>query len=145
MEKDNRSRVGAPDHPLIDHLAARPAPVLGVNRPHRYVAASRLYEPFNGFRLWADGDLGRIAGFKEGIMQFYTGSDGYLYAGDGAVILNVDGITVTGDELVKFLHNSTLVAVLGALAGNLFKISGGSTASARIGLTRTFSSLSIRL
>lgn len=70
-----------------------------------------LYEPFNGFRLWADGDLGRIAGFKDGLMQFYTGSDGKMYAAAGAVKLDYDGVTVSwgADETVarmKFIYDA---------------------------------------
>jgi len=70
-----------------------------------------LYEPFNGFRLWADGDLGRIAGFKDGLLQFYTGSDGKLYAASGAVMLDYDGVTVSWDAgetaaRLKFLYDA---------------------------------------
>lgn len=53
------------------------------------------YVPFTGFRLWTDGVLGRIAGFEDGIMQFYTGSDGKLYAGGGSIKIDSEGMTIT--------------------------------------------------
>ncbi len=56
------------------------------------------YEPFNGFRIWTEDSIGRMAGYKEGVIQYYTGSDGYLYAGGGKVVINADGITIDTDD-----------------------------------------------
>lgn len=78
------------------------------------------YEPFTGFRLWAEeieGEyLGRIAGFNEGVIQFYSGSDGYLYAGGGSVILNTVGVTLKGEGngAIRFEYDDVTVAILKA-------------------------------
>ena len=85
------------------------------------------YVPFTGFRIWWDSGnaLGRMAGYTNGIIQYYTGSDGYLYAGAGAVVLNADGVQVNdSDALLKFNWSGSLVAQIGNSAGNLFKIAG---------------------
>jgi len=71
------------------------------------------YSPFTGFRLWTDTELGRIAGFKDGVLQFYSGSDGYLYAGGGAVILNKAGLDIQGELL--WFHDAN-----GILRGRMF-------------------------
>jgi len=70
------------------------------------------YEPFTGFRLWADSELGRIAGFKEGVMQFYTGSDGVLYAGGGKVLLDKEGVSVKDNRLFRAFDEDTEIGYL---------------------------------
>lgn len=72
------------------------------------------YVPFNGLRLWYDStySIGRIAGYVEGVLQYYTGSDGYLYAGGGNVILNADGVSIYGDSLFRVFWDTTLKALI---------------------------------
>ncbi len=86
------------------------------------------YVPFTGFRIWWDSGnaLGRMAGYTNGVIQYYTGSDGYLYAGAGAIVINADGIAITGDSLFNFVWGGTIEAYMGMQAGNLWKLSGGS-------------------
>jgi len=64
---------------------------------------------FTGWRLWAenniDGHLGRMAGFSNGVMQFYMGSDGKLYAGMGTVVIDENGVSISGKYL-KFTDSN---------------------------------------
>jgi len=55
------------------------------------------WKPFTGFRLWTDGILGRIAGYLDGVIQYYTGSDGKFYAGNGSIMIHECGMVVHGD------------------------------------------------
>lgn len=71
------------------------------------------YGTFTGFRIWTQSNLGRCAGISSGTIQFYVGSDGKLYAGDGAVILDSTGVTILGQFL--FIKNSS-----GTLRGYMY-------------------------
>jgi hypothetical protein len=50
--------------------------------------------PTTGLKIWNDGGIGRIGGFNSGAAQWYADTDGKLYAGQGDVILDEDGITI---------------------------------------------------
>lgn len=52
---------------------------------------------FTGWRFWTEWGIGRMAGFCDGVIQFYVGSDGKLYAGGGAIYLDALGLHVLGD------------------------------------------------
>lgn len=49
---------------------------------------------FTGLRIWRDTNVGRIGGYNSDILQWYANTDGKLYAGAGAVVLDADGLTL---------------------------------------------------
>ena len=42
---------------------------------------------YTGLRIWRDGSVGRIGGYNNNTLQWYGGTDGYLYGGAGAVAM----------------------------------------------------------
>ena len=42
---------------------------------------------YTGLRIWRDGSVGRIGGYNNNALQWYGGTDGYLYGGAGAVAM----------------------------------------------------------
>lgn len=49
---------------------------------------------FTGIRLWRDTNVGRIGGYNNNTLQWYGATDGKLYFGAGAGVLDANGITV---------------------------------------------------
>ncbi len=74
--------------------------------------------PTTGLKIWRDSSIGRIAGYNSGTLQWYAGTDGKLYAGAGAVVLDADGITLPnhtaqtyeGIKSLKFKSGATTFA-----------------------------------
>ena len=42
---------------------------------------------YTGLRIWRDTNVGRIGGYNSNTLQWYAGTDGYLYAGGGAAAI----------------------------------------------------------
>lgn len=57
-----------------------------------YQGSGSFVTPTTGLKLWNDGGIGRLAGYKDGAAQWYADTDGKLYAGAGAVILDETGV-----------------------------------------------------
>jgi hypothetical protein len=59
---------------------------------------------FTGWRVWMEGspgsEIGKIGGFSSGAPQWYSDTNGKLYAGGGAVILDENGITAGGGNVI---------------------------------------------
>ena len=53
---------------------------------------------FTGTRMWNDSGVGRIAGYNIGVLQWYAGTDGKLYAGGGDVVLSDAGVSVKSNS-----------------------------------------------
>jgi len=49
---------------------------------------------YTGLRIWRDGNVGRIAGYNANTLQWYAGTDGYLYAGGGAAAITRYGYMI---------------------------------------------------
>ena len=50
--------------------------------------------PSTGLKLWNDGGNGRLAGYNSGTLQAEFASDGRIKAGNGATVLDEDGMTL---------------------------------------------------
>ena len=73
--------------------------------------------PETGLKIWHDTGIGRIAGYNTHVLQWYAGTDGKLYAGAGAVILDADGITLTqGSAAINSLKFRSGANTLGYMA-----------------------------
>lgn len=82
---------------------------------------------FTGWRLWEEANLGHMAGFNAGDMQFYVGSDGKLYAANGGVRIDEDGIrftrTAPGDAtFLKLYYGDTYIGYLAPFDGKLYLV-----------------------
>jgi hypothetical protein len=66
------------------------------------VGTGTLGVNFTGWRMWVESSIGRFAGYLSDVQQFYTGSDGKLYAGGGIVKLDIDGLHLTGSGAIRF-------------------------------------------
>ena len=49
---------------------------------------------YTGLRIWRDGSVGRIGGYNANTLQWYAGTDGYLYAGGGAAAVTRYGYMI---------------------------------------------------
>lgn len=81
-----------------------------------------LGSSFTGFRLWRDGNIGRMAGYNNNVIQWSTDTDGKLRAGAGAVQIDVDGLTTTensqhvkiaGSGITRYSSNVNIPALVG--------------------------------
>tara|TARA_Y100000310_G_scaffold16579_1_gene16521 strand:- start:9021 stop:11822 length:2802 start_codon:yes stop_codon:yes gene_type:complete len=77
---------------------------------------------FTGWRLWVEANVGRMGGFNTSDgsdPQWYSDTDGKLYAGGGGVILDSNGITVNGQVLIFKNAGVTVGYVYGYAASTL--------------------------
>lgn len=86
------------------------------------VGTGILGSNFTGWRLWMEGGIGRIAGYNDNVLQWYSDTDGKLYAGGGAVLIDVDGITITGTDKMQFKYGATVAGYVRAWASDHFSI-----------------------
>ena len=84
---------------FIDVLSAITANLGLINAGEIRIGTGTLGVDFTGWRMWHEAGIGRIAGYQNDVLQFYTGSDGILYAGGGAVKLFAGGIELTGQQM----------------------------------------------
>ena len=49
---------------------------------------------YTGLRIWRDSNIGRIGGYNNNTLQWYAGTDGYLYAGGGAAAITRYGYMI---------------------------------------------------
>jgi len=75
---------------------------------------------FTGWRLWLEDGVGRMAGiqYQEGVsfpdnIQWYSGSDGKLYAGGGVVRIASDGLSLLDKEIYFRELDNTLRGMIG--------------------------------
>lgn len=54
---------------------------------------------FTGLRIWRDGSIGRIAGYNNNVLQWYGGTDGYLYGGAGTAAINRYGYLISDVDI----------------------------------------------
>lgn len=59
-----------------------------------YQGTGTFASPTTGLKIWNDGGVGRIGGYNSGTLQWYASTDGKLYAGQGKVVVDTDGITI---------------------------------------------------
>ncbi len=73
---------------------------------------------FTGWRLWVDTNVGRMAGYALDVLQWYSDTDGKLYAGAGAVTIDADGITING-QYIQFEFEGSPVGYIDVAAAAL--------------------------
>lgn len=49
---------------------------------------------FTGLRVWHDTSVGRIGGYKNSVLQWYSDTNGNMVAGAGGITLNASGLTL---------------------------------------------------
>ena len=49
---------------------------------------------YTGLRIWRDTNVGRIGGYNNNVLQWYAGTNGYLYAGGGAAAVTRYGYMI---------------------------------------------------
>lgn len=54
---------------------------------------------YTGLRIWRDTDIGRIAGYNNNTVQWYGGTDGYLYAGAGSAAMMNYGFLFSDSDI----------------------------------------------
>lgn len=59
-----------------------------------YQGTGTFATPTTGLKIWNTSGFGRIGGYETGVLQWYAGTDGKLYAGSGSVVIDDSGITV---------------------------------------------------
>lgn len=99
---------------------------IGASGEIRQGSGSAIFTPgvgnFTGLRLWNSGGVGLIGGYNAGTQQWYANTDGKLYAGAGAVILDSNGLALNagnGDV------NKILWKYSGTSIGNIWTYQGG--------------------
>ena len=60
-----------------------------------YQGTGTFASPTTGLKIYNSGGIGIIAGYNGGVVQWYAGTDGKLYAGAGKVTLDAGGIKLT--------------------------------------------------
>ncbi len=73
-----------------------------------YQGTGSFAAPLTGLKLWRDGDIGRLAGYNGGTLQWYADTDGKLYAGAGAVVMDADGLKITPGTSATYSSESAL-------------------------------------
>lgn len=51
--------------------------------------------PGTGLKIWRDSNVGRIAGYNSGTVQWYAATDGKFYAGGGNTMIDANGIHIS--------------------------------------------------
>jgi len=62
--------------------------------------------PGTGLKIWNESNVGRIAGYNAGVLQWGAGTDGILYAGAGEVKLSSNGIAITAGGGTLYTKNT---------------------------------------
>lgn len=99
---------------FIDKLSAIAADLGLITAGEIRVGTGTLGSNFTGWRLWVESSIGVMAGYNDDDIQWYSDTDGKLYAGGGAVTLDEKGITVEGDLHCHFIYNSTDIGFIEA-------------------------------
>lgn len=79
-----------------------------------------------GLRIWREGNVGRIGGYLQNVLQWYANTDGRLYAGGGNVALDGNGAgivtnaNITASNRLKFHWQSLAGAEQAFVAGRSF-------------------------
>ena len=76
--------------------------------------------PGTGLKIWNESNVGRIAGYNASVLQWGAGTDGKLYAGAGAVLMDVNGISIsaiTDYAISRAYKISNPAGVAGSLYG----------------------------
>jgi len=93
---------------FVDVLSAITANLGLVNAGEIRIGTGELGVDFTGWRMWLEGGVGRIAGYTSDVVQWYSGTDGKLYAGGGAIMLDSLYLTISGAAL-RFTDNDKIL------------------------------------
>jgi hypothetical protein len=93
-----------------------------INAGEVRIGTGTLGSNFTGWRLWVQSTVGRMAGYANNVMQWYSDTDGKLYCGAGNVLMDVNGLTIKGAGMLnlKYSANPTYAATINVnSSGNL--------------------------
>lgn len=85
---------------FVDKLSAITADMGLLNAGEIRVGTGTLGSDYTGWRLWVESSVGRMAGYNDDTIQWYSDTDGKLYAGAGGVVIDATGIHIRGDWLL---------------------------------------------
>jgi hypothetical protein len=84
---------------LVANLAAINADMGLITAGEIRVGTGDLGIDYTGWRMWVEGEVGVIGGYDNDVLQWYSDTDGKLYAGGGNIIIDEAGLKVIGDFL----------------------------------------------
>jgi len=110
---------------FIDKLSAITADLGLITAGEIRVGTGTLGVDFTGWRHWVETGIGRIAGYNNNVLQWYSDTDGKLYAGAGRITLDVNGIKVNSLSpadagYVAFFYQGTSIGGMSATATELY-------------------------
>jgi len=88
-----------------------------------YQGTGTFASPTTGLKIWNDssaGYIGRIGGYNAGALQWYAGTDGKLYAGNGVAIMDANGFTVEASSSYAATRGYRLATVAGVNLGGVY-------------------------
>ncbi len=109
---------------FIDKLSAITADLGLINAGEIRLGTGTLGSTFTGWRVWLESNIGRIAGYNNNILQWYSDTDGKLYAGAGSVKLDIDGISVIG-QLLRLVFGSDSHFIFASATGLWIQAASG--------------------
>jgi hypothetical protein len=107
---------------FIDELSAITANLGLITAGEIRVGTGTLGSNYTGWRMWVESSIGRFAGYNNNVLQFYSGTDGKLYAGGGSVFMDSTGLYIRGAGMLNLQYsgNPTYTATLNVnVSGNL--------------------------
>lgn len=104
---------------FVDVLSAITANLGLINAGEIRLGTGTLGVDFTGWRLWVESGIGWMAGYQNDVYQYYTGSDGRLYAGAGAIYLDSEGINIKGEHLLFKDANGNNIATIQGYTGKI--------------------------
>ena len=100
----------------VSQLSAISADLGLVTAGEARIGTGTLGVDFTGWRLWVQSSVGRFGGYASNVLQFYSDTDGKLYAGAGAVKLDASGIHLKGESILDIQDDAG--TTVGGLGGN---------------------------
>jgi len=105
---------------FIDTLSSITANFGLMNAGEIRVGTGTLGSNFTGWRLWVESSIGRMAGYNSDVLQWYSDTDGKLYAGAGNVIVDSSGLSIKGSSFLKFYQSAALVGAFLSVLDTLY-------------------------
>lgn len=108
----------------VSQLSAITADIGLITTGELRIGTGTIGSNFTGWRMWVDTSVGRMAGYASDVLQWYSDTDGKLYAGAGKVRLDSDGLATIGAyyDIYK-VDGTTLAGTLGYFTtGNLLTL-----------------------
>lgn len=96
-----------------------------------YQGTGSFASPTTGLKIWNESSVGRIAGYNNGTLQWYAGTDGKLYAGGGTVKIDNSGISMVSvnSTTIDGISSYKFTASSGTTSAGLYSRESGSIRS----------------